>query len=77
MSDNITLRLDRKTIDRIRHLAVDRHTSVSAWVSELVTRAVDELDGFELQRLRALHDLDTPVAVADATMLERGEAHER
>lgn len=53
MTSNITLRLDEKTLRRIKHLAVDRHVSVSAWVSDLVTRAVDELDGFEPARRRA------------------------
>lgn len=41
MSTNITLRLDEKLVRRIKHLAVDQQTSVSAWVGELVTRAVE------------------------------------
>lgn len=77
MSANITLRLDEKTLQRIKHLAVDRNTSVSAWVGELVTRAVQELDGFELARRQALASMATPVQVRDASMLERGQAHER
>lgn len=77
MSTNITLRLDAKTIQRIKHLAVDRHTSVSAWVGELVTRAAEELDGFVPERKRALHDLAHPVAIADATPLGREQTHER
>jgi hypothetical protein len=77
MSTNITLRLDDKTIRRIRHIAVDRQTSVSAWVGELVTRAVDELDGFELARKHALQAMLKPVRVANATPLPRDDAHER
>ena len=36
MTTNITLRLDEKTLRRIRRLAVDQQTSVSAWVGNLV-----------------------------------------
>ncbi len=77
MSANITLRLSEQTLRRVRHLAVERNTSVSAWVGDLVTRAVDELDGFEPARRRALRAMDDPVRVPDASMLERGQAHER
>lgn len=76
MSGNITLRLDEKTLRRIKHLAVDRHTSVSAWVGALVTRAVAELDGFEPARRRALDALDHPVPVKGGP-LSREQAHER
>lgn len=77
MSANITLRLSEQTLRRVRHLAVERNTSVSAWVGELVTRAVEELDGFEPARRRALRAMDDPVRVADASMLDREQAHER
>lgn len=56
MNNNITLRLDARTLERIKHIAVDRNTSVSAWVGDLVTRAVDKLDGFELARARNAGD---------------------
>jgi predicted DNA-binding protein len=77
MTSNITLRLDDKTLNRIRHLAVDRNTSVSAWVSDLVTRTVNELDEFALARERALAFMSDPVAITDATPLTREQAHER
>lgn len=77
MSTNITLRLDEKTITRIKHLAVDRGTSVSAWVSQLVTHTVEELDGFEPARKRALKAMGNPVRVPDAGTLSREQAHGR
>lgn len=76
MSSNITLRLDKKTLNRIKHLAVDQHTSVSAWVGELVTRAVAELDAFEPTRRRALQAMRQPVPVQEGP-LTREQAHER
>ncbi|MFA7503505.1 MAG: hypothetical protein WCZ28_02275 [Burkholderiaceae bacterium] len=76
MAGNITLRLDEKTLRRIRHLAVDQQTSVSAWVGELVTRAVAELDGFEPARRRARQAMRRPVPVREGS-LDREQAHER
>ncbi|MFA7665229.1 MAG: hypothetical protein WCY32_03830 [Burkholderiaceae bacterium] len=76
MTTNITLRLDEKTLRRIRHLAVDQQTSVSAWVGNLVTRTVAELDAFEPARRRALRALKQPVRVQGGP-LSREQAHER
>lgn len=76
MTTNITLRLDEKTLRRIKHLAVDQQTSVSAWVGNLVTRAVAELDGFEPARRSALRAMKQPVPVQEGP-LSREQAHER
>jgi hypothetical protein len=76
MTSNITLRLDDKTLRRIRLLAVDQQTSVSAWVGDLVTRTVAELDGFEPARRRALQAMQKPVPVGEGP-LGREQAHER
>lgn len=76
MTSNITLRLDEKTLNRIKHLAVDQHTSVSAWEGELVTRTVAELDSFEPTRRRALQAMRQPVPVQEGP-LTREQAHER
>jgi len=35
---NITLKLNDAVLDRVRHVAVDEHTSVSAWVQSIITR---------------------------------------
>lgn len=76
MHANITLRLDEKLLRRLRHIAVDRNTSLSAWVTEVLSRAADELDGFEPARRRALDLLQQPVPVASGP-LTRDETHAR
>lgn len=76
MTANITLRLDEKTLSRIKHLAVDKQTSVSAWVGELVRRTVEELDGYAEARESALRAMQNPVALRDG-VLTRDEAHRR
>ena len=77
VSSNLTLRLDAEIINRVRHLAVDQNTSVSAWVRDLVLEKLHELDGFEPARQRALHAMAQPAEVSDAAMLSREQAHER
>lgn len=76
MTTNITLRLDEKTLRRLRHIAVDQQTSVSAWVGNLVNRAVAELDSFEPARRRALQAMKQPVPVQEGP-LSREQAHGR
>lgn len=76
MTANITLRLDEKLLRRLRHIAVDRNLSLSAWVTEVLSRAADELDGFEPARRRALMALKDPVPVVSGP-LTRDEAHVR
>ena len=76
MTSNITLHLDDQTFERIRQLAVAQHVSVSAWVCDLVTRAMEERDGFERARRRALDAMLQPIPVSEGP-LPREQAHER
>lgn len=76
MTANIELQVDDRTLRRIQQLAFARHTSVSAWVSELVARSVDDLDDFELARRQALAAMHQPVPVSERP-LTREQAHER
>lgn len=76
MTSDITLHLDEQTLEKVRQLAIDQRTSVSAWVSELVTRTVAERDRFEQARRHALDVLHQPIAVQEGP-LSREQAHER
>ncbi len=76
MTSDITLHLDDRTFEKIRQLAVEQHTSVSVWVSELVTRTVAERERFEQARRRALDAMHQPIALQEGP-LTREQAHER
>lgn len=74
MNHSISLSLDVKTIHRIRRLAASQNTTPSDWVRHLVlekVQEVQELDGFDLARQRALHAMAHPIDVADASTLSR------
>jgi predicted transcriptional regulator len=76
---NITLRLPRDLLRRVKRLAADRDTSVSALMTEALARLADEDRRFSAARRRAL------AALQSATSLEtrgrarwsREELHER
>lgn len=57
MLKNITLKIDDQILRRVRHLAVDENKSVSAWVSELIARALHEADEYEQVRREAIDSL--------------------
>lgn len=76
---NITLSIPRDVLKRVKRLAADRETSVSALMTEALTRLTDEDRRYEAARRRAL------AAMASARSLgtegrrawTRDELHER
>ena len=58
MTKNVTLRMDEELLRRLRHRAVDEHTSLSAWVVAVLKRALAEDVQDESARRRALQRLD-------------------
>ena len=73
---NITLKLDEKIISRVKHIAVDEDTSVSAWVSSLIESALRDRDAYEAARKGALEDLEKPLHLG-GTPMTREELHSR
>ena len=76
MLKNITLKIDDHILTRIRHLAVDENKSVSAWVSELIARTLNEADEYEQARREALDALNVGLHLGGRP-LSREEVHDR
>jgi predicted transcriptional regulator len=76
MLKNITLKIDDQLLTRVRHLAVDENKSVSAWVSELIERALNEADEYEQARREAIDTLDQGFHLGGRP-LRREELHDR
>lgn len=57
MLKNITLKIDDQILKRVRHLAIDENKSVSAWVTALIERTLNEADGYEQARREAIDPL--------------------
>lgn len=73
---NITLKLDDAVLDRVRHVAVDEHMSVSAWVQTVISHEIDAKDLYEQDRKAALTVLRDGLPLGGKP-LTREEAHER
>ncbi|MFT5190946.1 MAG: hypothetical protein ACI957_003983 [Verrucomicrobiales bacterium] len=76
MTKNITLKLDERVLNRVRHLAVDEDKSVSAWVTDLVEEVVKDRDNYEDCRQKALRALDKGLHLGGRP-LTREEVYER
>lgn len=73
---NLTLKLDDQLINRVKHIAVDKETSVSAWVASLIETALRDIDTYEAARKGALADLEKPLHLGGKPMT-REELHSR
>jgi Arc/MetJ-type ribon-helix-helix transcriptional regulator len=78
-NQNITLSLPRELLKRIKRLAVDRETSVSALMNEALARLADEDRRYSAARKRALAALRSPRSLGTngRRPWSRDELHER
>lgn len=81
MSDtqNITLSLPRALLKRVKRVAADRDTSVSALMTEALDRLTDEDRRYSAARKRALAALRSPrsLGTKGRRTWSRDELHER
>ncbi len=73
---NVTLKFDEAILDRVRHVAVDDHVSVSAWVQNIICRELGTRDRYEQDRKGALMVLREGLPLGGRP-LTREEAHAR
>jgi hypothetical protein len=73
---NITLKFDDAVLDRVRHVAVDEHMSVSAWAQLIIKREIESKDLYEQDRKAALMVLKDGLPLGGKP-LTREESHAR
>jgi hypothetical protein len=76
-SQNITIRLDRRTLRRAKVLAAKRNTSISGLLAQQIESLVGEDDAYELVQRRALALLDRGFHLGGHIEATRDEWHER
>ena len=76
---NITLRLPRELLKRIKRLAADQDTSVSALMAEALTRLADEARRYQAARRRSLAALRSArsLGMGGSPHWSREELHEQ
>jgi len=77
MKSNITLKLDRDLLRKVRVLAAERDTSVSRLLAEQLEKAVRDRDGYEQAKRHALSLLKKGFDLGYKPPASRDELHER
>jgi predicted transcriptional regulator len=76
-AQNITIRLDRRTLRRAKILAAKRNTSISGLLARQIESMVGEDDAYEQAQRRALALLDRGFQLGGRIEATRDEWHER
>jgi len=74
---NVTLKLDRNLLRKIRVLAAERDTSISALMSEQLEKALREHDGYEQAKRRALTKMNQASNLGYTPPASRDEFYDR
>jgi len=74
---NLTVRLDRRTIQQAKRIAAERNSSISAIVAERIESLVGERAAYEQAKRRALELLDQGFHMGPVPPFSRDELHER
>ena len=74
---NITVRLDRRTLRKAKVLAARRNTSISGLLAEQIETLVGEDDAYDQAQRRALALLDQGFHLGGVIESPRDEWHER
>ncbi len=77
VTQNITVRLNRRTLRKAKILAAKRNTSISGLLAEQIEALVGEDDAYEQAQRRALALLDQGFHLGGRTESTRDEWHER
>jgi predicted DNA-binding protein len=74
---NVTIRLDRETIEKAKAVAARRGTSISDLLAQRIEVLAGEAEGYELAHRQAIALLDQGFHLGGATRAGRDELHER
>jgi hypothetical protein len=77
VTQNITVRLNRRTLRKAKILAAKRNTSISGLLAEQIEALVGEDDAYEQAQRRALALLDQGFHLGGQIEATRDEWHER
>ena len=76
MTKNITLRMDEQLLKDVKHIAVEKDMSVSAWITQIVEKATKKDVCYEEAKAFALKAMEEAPAYGGKSFT-RDELHER
>ena len=77
MNQNITLSLDKALIRKVKHVAVERGTSISGLLADHLLRIVEEDEEYQRARKKAVALLKRGLKLGGKIRASRDELHER
>jgi len=77
MKQNITLSIDKDLLRRVKHVAVERGTSVSRLLIEHLAQIVEQDEEYERARKKAVRLLKRGLKLGGKIRATRDELHER
>ena len=77
MKQNITLGLDKELLRKVKHVAVERGTSISGLLADHLKRIVDEDEEYERARKKAVALMKRGLNLGGKIRSTRGGWHER
>lgn len=77
MKQNVTIRLDRETVRKVKILAARRETSISGLIAEQIDVLVGRDDAYEAAKRRAFDLLDHGFHLGGRHGGNRASLHER
>lgn len=77
MKQNITLAIEKPILKRARAIAAQRGKSVSALLSEELTKIVNVDEAYERDKAKALAFLQSPFHLGESVTFDREALHDR
>ena len=77
MNQNITLSLDKELIRKVKHVAVERGTSISGLLADHLRRIVEEDEEYQRARKKAVALMKRGLKLGGKIRASRDEWHER
>ncbi|MCK4563691.1 MAG: CopG family transcriptional regulator [Verrucomicrobia bacterium] len=78
MTKNITLRMDEQLLKDVKHIAVEKDMSVSAWISQVVEQAAKRDFRYETAATEIMRMMEEAQDYGDGGKIyTRDEMHER
>lgn len=77
MKQNVTLSLDKGLLRKVKHIAVERGTSISGLLAEHLEQIVEHDQEYEASRKKAVARIKQGLKLGGKIRVTRDELHER
>ena len=77
MRQNITITLDKGLLRKVKHIAIERGTSISGLLAEQLARVIEQNDEYDAASKRAVSLIKRGLKLGGSVRASRDQLHER